>query len=46
MAAGERDRREEGETHNLPSEMQMALDRILEEDREVFEALARSNTIP
>jgi hypothetical protein len=38
---GKKGRRED-ETHNLPSEMQRALDRILEEDREVFEALARA----
>lgn len=31
-----------GEPHDLPPAMQRALDRILEEDREVFEALARA----
>ncbi len=35
------DRREEGETPKLPPEMQKALDKFLEENRGVFEALAR-----
>lgn len=34
------DRRED-ETHNLPPEMQAALDRFLHEHRMVFEELAR-----
>lgn len=37
---GKKDRGED-ETHNLPPEMQEALERFLREHRRVFEALAR-----
>lgn len=37
---GKKDRRGD-ETHNLPPELQKVLDQILEEDRAIFEALAR-----
>jgi len=38
---GKMDSRKEKETPKLPPEMQKALDRFLEENRGVFEALAR-----
>lgn len=37
---GKKDRKGD-ETHNLPPEMQKALERFLREHRRVFEALAR-----